>query len=294
VQQTSAIVDIGIDYISMSLKVGERNYQEWLGNGTSVLLAVSQEGNEIRQGTFQGYEGIFCAGLFCGSREDGAHIHIPGSRANDYFNQLFHPTANYSRLDIQTTVKVEPFDLEYAKHLSTLAEIANNQLPENRRRKVLLMTDNGGGRTCYIGKRTSPVFCRAYNKEATSTEECYTHCWRFEVELHNHIAKKVAHLLHSVNGKIYAHIASMVWQTYRDRGIEPPYTKDMENAALPIMKTIESDVDKRLRWLSEQVRPTVQRLLAAGYGDIVMESLGLSDRLPVENSSTALEGDYDG
>src|SRR5215216_290201 len=282
--QTTAIMDIGVDYISMSLKREERNYQEWVGNSTSTLLSVAEQGNEMRAGTFQGYEGYFCAGLFCGQRADGAHLHIPGSRANEYFNPLFHPRANYSRLDIQTTVKVEPFELDYAKQMSTLAEVANEKLPENRRRRVLLMSDNGGGRTCYIGKRTSPVFCRAYNKEATSTEEIYTHCWRFEVELHNHIAKKVAHLLHSVNGKIYANIASMVWQTYRDRGIEPPYTKTMENTALPIMKHIESDVDKRLRWLAEQVRPTVQRLLAAGYGDIVLESLGLGDRLPIENS----------
>lgn len=288
----NTLVDIGLDYLSVSLPITGKGYPQWLGAAYDALGAISQAGNEMRAGSFQGYEGIYCAGAFAGARIDGGHYHIPGAYADQYFDALFHTEAHYSRLDLQSTVRIEPFDIGLAEKEESNANEANAALPANRKRKVRLIRDSEGGRTVYVGVRTSPIYCRLYNKEAQSTDPTYTHCWRYEVELHNDSATRVAHRLRGSSGKLYELIASLVWNTFNERGIRPPYTRQQEQSTIPLPKHPQSDVDRRLKWLSEQVRPTIRKLLENVNRDIVMEALGIADRLPVENT-TAQEGSFD-
>lgn len=279
---SAIIVETGIDYLSMSLDIKNKDYAGWLNRCLRVMTVIADRGNELRYGSFQGYEGWYVAGAFYGDRTDGAHIHLPGVYADLFFSELYHQEAHYSRLDLQTTLKIEPFELMHIEREEKNAIEANERLPGNRKRLVRLVRDSNAGRTLYIGVRTSPVYCRLYNKEAKSTDEKYTHCWRYEIELHNDMATRCARRLHVSSAAIYALCASLVWQTFKDRGIEPPYTKEQEAAALPPSSTPESDIDKKLHWLSTQVKPCVQKLLIAVGYDIVSTALGLSDTLPVE------------
>jgi len=279
---TTDIVEVGVDYLSMSMPEGAVNHAEWCNKAALFISSIGNEGNELRYGGFQGYEGWYCAGCFYGVRIDGAHIHLPGSYADRAFSTLYDREAHYSRLDIQSTVRFEPFSTELAEREESNANAANNQLPGNRRRLIRLIRDSNAGRTLYVGVRTSPVYCRLYNKEAKSTSDIYTHCWRYEVETHNQVATSTASRLINSGASICALIASLVWQTFKERGIEPPYTKQQESAALPTQVRQESDIDRKLNWLSTQVRPCVLKLAQAVNRDILMEALGLADTLPVE------------
>lgn len=276
------MVETGIDYLSMSVPISSPQHAEWFNKCILHICRVQAEGNELRAGSFKGYDGYFCGKSFAGQRSDGSYLRVIGGGADSVFSELHEQDAHYSRLDIQVTCRIEPFDLNYVERCESAANSANSLLPDNRQREVSLRRDNRSGRTLYIGVRSSPVYCRIYNKESKSTDEHYTHCWRYEAELHNDMSTMIAHRLAAADKGIYAMISSLVYQTFNDRGISCPWTKEMERAALPPLKRADSDVDKKLTWLRTQVQPSVQFLLDMTSRDIVLEALGLAGTYPVE------------
>jgi hypothetical protein len=259
---------------------------EWEGACRDAIYLLSQHGNTIREGTFRGYDGHWCGGAFAGIRDEDAYVHIPGAWAGRLWGQLHREDAHYSRLDLQATVRFGTENNDYGRNAYAIAVNHNLQRPRAQQRKISGWYDSDGGYTLYIGARSSNHYCRLYNKAAASEDEVYDRCWRFEVELHNESATKAARYIYNGSKSQPRAAASTVWQYFRDRGIEPPYTRESEENAVLAIAAPTTDLERKLRWLNTQVAPTVRLLLEHSPRAIVLASLGLdgsSDRLPVEN-----------
>lgn len=284
----AGIVEAGVDYLSMSMKVDSNQYAHWCNRAFDAIMLIGDAGNITKRGSFRGYDGIWAGGAFYGRRDDGAHCHISGVWSSRLFAQLYEPSAHYSRLDVQCTVRVLPSRTDLAKEGRSLATAANEILPETRRRKITLIEGSDGGATLYIGTRNSEVFCRLYNKGAQSNEPFYEDCWRYEVEAHNDSATQAAAYIFGSNFSQGVVASSTVWQYFNKRGIQPLYTREEEITALIPNTAPATDITRKLTWLSQQVRPTVLYLRSLVPPDILEAALGYGERsapLPSEHGT---------
>jgi DNA relaxase NicK len=124
----------------------------------------------------------------------------------------------------------------------------------------------------------SEQFARIYNKDAQSKEERYKNVWRYEVQLKNVLATKTAQIFAITEYTQAQQAAVFVRQWLERRSVSAPWRAENERTALPIDTPNPSDVESRLKWLTEQVRPTIQRLHKLGLDDIILVALGIDWR----------------
>lgn len=273
----SNIVSAGVDYISATIPHTHPNAVEWYTNCTNYIETIAKQGIEAKSVKRQGYEGVSVGGSFVGVRDDGYFCTISGERAQEGFNHVYGYSPHVSRLDIQVTVRTPTRDTTTAKYARDAIIASNEALGGSRQRNATLIEDLRGGATCYIGSRSSLQFARIYNKEAESGEEQYINCWRYEVQLKNALATKTAELFKLSEYAQPMQSAVFVRQWMRKRGVRAPWKADAELHALPTAEKHNSDVETRLTWLREQVRPAIRRLLKLGLRDSILEALGLEE-----------------
>jgi hypothetical protein len=280
------VIEAGIDYLAMTMPLDDSGGTKWSTAAQSVIDLLISHGNVPRVGTFRGYEGIWCAGAFYGVRDDGQYIHVAGSFASRVYGQLYDDRAHYSRFDLQATVRFEQEDNNYGRDMYQVAKTHNAARNLRQRRRIRFFEDDTGGSTLYIGSRTSNHFCRLYNKAAQSGEPYYDRCWRYEVELHNDAATDAARYIWAGSRSQPRAAASTVWHYFKERGVQPCFTRESEeNAVLP-RAAARSDFDRKLEWLKTQVGPTVELLLEQLPANVVYEALRIgrdAQPLPVEN-----------
>lgn len=272
------IVSSGVDYISASMNFIHANAVSWYHNCIAYLETIASDGNEMRHGRRLGYEGFIVGGSFCGVRDDGYFCAISGERAQKGFDAVYSHNAHISRLDVQSTVRLPTNNAKTAMEAQRAVDSANAKLSKARQRNATLIEDLRGGATCYVGSMKGPQYARIYNKEAESGEEQYKGCWRYEVVLRNDLANKTAELCKLSDYEQPVWAAVFVRQWLRKRNVSVPYTTAAELQALPSRETHSSDVETRIKWLSEQVRPAIRRLLKLGLYDSVIEALGLEEK----------------
>jgi Replication initiation factor len=271
------IVSAGIDYISTSMPREAQNAAEWYGKCLTYLQTIARDGNELKSAKRLGYEGWSSGGSFAGERDDSYFCTISGERAQAGFTAVYSRNAHISRLDVQCTIRTDVEDTSTAIRARDAVKVSNAALGGARQRNAILIEDLKGGATCYIGSRASLQFARIYNKEAESKEEQYKNCWRYEVQLKNALATKVAEQFVMSEYNQPSHAATFVRQWIRKRGVKAPWKAEAELYALPTPEKHNSDVETRLTWLREQVQPTIRRLLKLGLRDSILVALGLSD-----------------
>jgi hypothetical protein len=100
--------------------------------------------------------------------------------------------------------------------------------------------------------------------------------WRYEVEFKADRARKVLAQLIAPEGKagFPANICSTVWQWFNERDVPPLFDSHGPTLALDLSAKVTS-ASQKLAWLSRGVRPTVKRLVSAGYEREVLHSLGI-------------------
>jgi hypothetical protein len=286
------VIEAGIDYLAMTMAGDGDDAIKWSTAAQSCIDLLINHGNVPKVGSFRGYDGVWCGGAFYGERDDGRYMHVAGSWASRLWPQLHRDQAHYSRLDLQATVQFANEDNNYARDMYEVAKAHNEARNARQRRRIRLFQDDQGGSTLYIGSRTSLHFCRLYNKAAQSGDPFYDRCWRYEVELHNSAATDAARYVWQGSRPQPRASASTVWHYYQERGITPAYTREGEDNALLPRTTPQSDIDRKLAWLKEQVGPTVELLLSQLPASIVLEALRIgrdAEPLPVENGGQESE-----
>lgn len=271
------IVSAGIDYITASMPHTNPIALEWYNSCVKHIETIARDGNTINFTKRQGYEGVSVGGSFAGVRDDGYLVNISGERAQEGFNTVYRYSPHVSRLDVQCTFQSGNGDPHTAVNAQRAVATANVKLSSAAQRDATLIQSLSGGATCYVCSKKSEQFARIYDKGAESGEERYSNCWRYEVQLKNKLATNTATLFRLSEYAQPNQAAVFVRQWLRKRGVAVPWSAEAELHALPSDTSSPSDVETRLRWLHDQVRPALRRLIKLGLRDSILIALGLTE-----------------
>jgi DNA relaxase NicK len=220
-----------------------------------------------------GFDGWECAGCFIGSNDEMHYAQFAGKHADGAYHMIEHPKVHISRIDLQVTVQ---YDIELPKEGRFQYAYAirhNKGLPEHRRRKINLFAGSDGGDTVYVGSPTSDVRGRLYNKSAQSGEKAYERSWRYEVVYRNTYAAVVFRRVIDSGDASASVISQNVTQWYGERGINILGVRSDGADTISPVKAASTDVERKLRWIKNQVIPTIRKLAEMGYAEELMETI---------------------
>lgn len=222
-----------------------------------------------------GYYGEQIGKAAWGRSNQGLYLEVTGGWA-DRVAELRLPYDGVPRVDVQVTLwydRPQPMIAQhcskalYARYLGMGASGARPRLVDGF----------GAGDTCYSGSRNSSKFVRIYDKDAESAHDgAWRHAWRFEVQHANEAAKAV---WPEPFGEVPApeYWCSVVVRTLQERGVVLPTNLPAAAQRMVPPPQMTTDEERRLAWLHGQVRPAIDKLLAAGVSlDQVKDALGIT------------------
>lgn len=268
----------GVDWLSATVMREEHGSDGWYAIAQSCVMAVHREGNTLENRSLMGFRGLKAGGCFVGENEHRYYCQLSGEYADRFFEMLDRHQPHYSRIDLQVTVKYQHEQDSIAKDVYYDFISANSVLPEGRRRKGHLIVGSDGGDTVYLGAPSSRQRCRIYNKAKQSEREAYERCWRYEVVFRDELAREWADMRRSNNSSVAWCCVETVGQWLEARGIAVPFRFTGSVEVLPKLRTLPTDVERKLEWLRTQVRPTIAYLLELGFESIILEYLGIALR----------------
>lgn len=268
-------VRAGVDWITMTLPHAANEGAWWLGGMLTHLRQECAPEHIVKQYRLQGYDGWGSGGCFVGEREDGFMGQFSGSFADDAFFKFHRRDCHVSRIDLRVDVKYRIMPQTVARKGYTSAIRANDELPASRRRKIYLVMGSDGGDTLYVGAPSSEQRGRLYNKEIQSEDPIYGRTWRYEVVYRNDSAAAVCNTVKAHEESDFDVIRSIVASWYGNRGIATRHFGTGKIIAVPLARTIPSDLEKRLVWLRTQVAPALRFIQEAGATNEMLEALGI-------------------
>jgi DNA relaxase NicK len=279
-----ALVDMSVDYVTITAKT-PHTCNHLLNLGYEVSYYEQSVNREVEKGAaLHGYRGKSIGKLFYGEREDGIMVRASGSLANVLMVGVgtWGKLCSFPRVDIQATGKLEWDNRWYAQQAAQKARNASAGKAKGRQSIVALYDGDVRGSTCSIGSRNSARYLRLYDKTRESSTPVDSNLWRWEVEYKKPLANQIAARLIDSQGNPQ-YIAAQVYGEFSMKGVTPPWEANQAIEAARIGVPL-STVERNLRWLRTNVRPTIERLLAMGYTEEVMCALGLQGSGPEDNT----------
>lgn len=263
-------VSSGVDYLTCTYR-GAELYKPLQILLDEIVHSEYQSGSKIKPWGFAGYKGWHCGGVQCGDREDGWCVRLSGEVARLNWWDFYCDCDNVTRLDCQVTVRFE--DNPTAQVLRHEREAKRYKKKHKCKWEARWIGSTTGGRTLYIGSRSSLQFMRIYNKWIESKQEWYRGCVRYETQFNGILSSLHAQ---SLSGKLTVQeaCAAKCSEFMTNHGVSRQFAaNDMSHVCAP---AVDKNYDKSLRWLTNQVRPTVQHLIELGMAGEVYNALGLS------------------
>lgn len=212
-----------------------------------------------------GYSGVAFEGVRYGLRNEEAIVMLSGPRCGELWPKVAPYRNKCTRIDLAVTIDLQSQCTEVATN-------AYNAVVDSGNVRGSFVTSSRGGRTCYIGSRTSQFFARLYDKGAEEGMEPGW-IWRYEVECKKPASEAVVQRLLSTSDP-GEWIGSYVAVFFSARGVTPLWEVANTQCAIEIGAHVTSD-EKALNWLRTGVKPTVGRLIINGREDEVRNALGL-------------------
>jgi DNA relaxase NicK len=201
------------------------------------------------------------------------YAQFAGKYANDAYPMIEHTKVHVSRIDLQITVQYSIELLKEGKFQYARAIRHNKGLPEHKRRKINLFLGSDGGDTVYLGSPTSEVRGRLYNKDKQSGEQAYQRSWRYEVVYRNKRADSVFRRVSNSGDATARVICDEVVNWWAERGVNVlDVERNAGNTSAP-PKEPRTDVARKLRWIKNQVVPTIRKLAEMGYAEELMQQI---------------------
>lgn len=278
----------GVDWITVTTSEEEHGAALY-----SLFLAYAKsarnKSNLVESWQDRHYVGQQTEGIVWGYSQinKGYIMRATGAAADVLWQEMYQASQRVTRLDLQSTVilpRAEP-DYVATRHAAALAARGEKKIP-----KIDLYDGSDGADTLYIGSRYSAFFGRLYDKarEANLGDWSLDRVFRYEVQITKHngdFGTEVARQLHEMaeDGKsITAAIRRFLNDWFSDR--YTPTDIPVQNGTelkLPVYVPQTSN-QKRLEWLHKQVRPTLQKLMAAGLAVEALEALSIDQRRLLE------------
>ncbi len=264
-------VTAGVDWISATLGREEIDNQTWLYDAIHALERIAMTGNVYKRRSLLGFDGWESGGCFVGSNEKMHYAQFAGHWAQDAYTYLEHPKVHISRIDLQVTVQYSEELLKEGRYQYASAIRYNKALPTFRQRKIHLFAGSDGGDTVYVGSPSSDARGRIYNKDKQSGESAFKRSWRYEAVYRNQNAANVFRGIISADNALATTIPKTVIEFYRERGVNILGLERIGGNVIEMARAAPSDVDRKLRWVKNQVVPTIRKLAEMGYAEELME-----------------------
>lgn len=266
----------GVDWLSCTVRGATA--KERVSEAVHAMMQVEiDEGARPRLWTNYGYEGWYIKGLRWGRRQQDDLLSLSGEYARDNWEFFIPLASNVSRVDLQVSCKLRDSDAELAARI--YVAIRDRARVHPLARTYTLVTSVSGGDTLYVGRRSSVQMGRMYDKGLQSKEKQFENSWRYEVEYKGQLAGKIANLLKISEGAS-KDVCALVHTWFEQRLVSPIFEAHSPHLEVAISKRRTSD-EALLAWLSQQVAPSVRRLLGRGKGAEVKAALGLDGpRIP--------------
>lgn len=242
----------------------------------AAMEKLATEHGQWRDFKLQGYKGQTCGPISAGFNGDNFIIRISGKVADEV--EILIPsfaTCKPTRVDYQVTIQLEKPEKNLASRSFAIMEKSNGL--QGPKRFLAFFTSNSD--TLYVGKRTSPVMLRLYDKTpdinlANETKHQPGSFWRYEVEYKRQ----------------YARAAFDTWlaSTNRTELIKDTVLAEFSKRNAPGFDLVQDygvalkayipppTIDSNLKWLKSTVRPVFQRLVSSGLEREALMALGQS------------------
>lgn len=269
----SRIIDVGVDWLTLVSSKEVENHDLALAGWYEAFNLARHRSGLVDDAHVLGYAGIKTENMFVGTRFDGAMMRVSGPLAKESFLSLPYKLASVTRLDLQVTVNWEGTGAHPCRLAAIHAQSANELLPSSRQRNIQETHDNAQGYTTYIGSRQSGSFSRVYHKSAQDPDAYGPNAYRYEVQFNKDTAMKVLEALHEHQENLESAITTIVWDWHERRGIIPVFRRSEERVIVARDTLPATELDKKLGWLYNQVRPSVEGLIEQGLGEEVFIAL---------------------
>lgn len=256
-----------VDYLTVTTKTSEES-MAMIDQLYKLLTPefVTRETN--KPWSFKGFHGRSYPGVRFGLREDAAIIMLSGPFAALFWGQISPYRSKCTRIDLAVTVTLPLADTQVAQRAYMLGG-------EARARNLTFVSNSRGGSTTYLGSRFSETYARLYDKSAERGDEPGK-VWRYEVETKKPKSEAyLSELLRQNSPSLW--IAAYVHTYFLTRGIVPLFSASNIDTAIEIEARVTSK-DKQLAWLAGQVKPTVAKLIIAGFEEDARLALGLMNK----------------
>lgn len=267
------LIQTGVDYVTATTTTtdGRERYDFWAHQWLNEELAA---GNECREWSGHGYSGLAAGSVQYGRYGDSTLVRVSGRDADVKARQLIRLATNVSRIDFESTVRLNRDEKGLASHFERRARAHKGK--HVKAFEVELRRNDVRGETLYLGRRQSERLLRVYNKHAESKHPFYERCWRAEVQYGGKLAYlRALHWSESPADSMFCH--KTVELEMRRRGLPWLRLPERSHLVLKVVPVKMPTTDERsLEWLRSQVRPTVVKLLDHGKLVDVLKALGLN------------------
>lgn len=264
------VVDCGCDWLTSTYKEPELRLMAERRANALVQVEVDA-GGIARPWGFHGFEGITAGHTDVGWRDETLLVQLRSETARQHWEKFYELASNVSRFDVQCTTRSNRGSHERVAELWEVARTWANE--REGRPEWRIHAGARHGITIETGKPKSDRRGRIYDKHAESKADHYRLSVRHEVQNRNKWAKAVAHMVHSTRYPQSA-IAGYLHRFFGKRGISPDIpTGGFETIVFFASAT---DLDKKLRWMTTQVGPTLRLLVHRGRGAQVLRGCGLT------------------
>jgi hypothetical protein len=265
------IQSVGVDWLTVTASEGKQRdlLREY---GIELMMADAKAGNRVYPFRLRGYEGGSTKSVQVGERGPSVLVRLMGIKADSEWEELLALAQGCSRIDLQVSVRQEPFDKDLA--IRTWQEAKHLADAEGKPPQYDLYARKNAGSTLYIGDRASRYFARMYDRWAKTKQDDDLGVWRYEVEAKRERAAQVAATLPRgdqalpwAKGFVYGHFAT--------RGVSPIFAHDTP-ISLPPLHEEPTDADRSIAYLGRVARPVLERLSSWGRLADGLRALGPS------------------
>lgn len=242
----------------------------------AAMEKLVTEHGQWRDFNLQGYKGQTCGPISAGFNGDNFIIRISGKSADEVETLIpSFASCKPTRVDYQVTIQLEKPDKALASRAFGIMEKSNGL--QGPKRFLAFFTSNSD--TLYVGKRTSPVMLRLYDKTpdvniANRTKYAPGSFWRYEVEYKRQYAT-VAFETWRISPNRTELIKDTVASEFLKRNA--PFNGSVQEYGTALKAYLApTTVNSNLKWLKSTVRPVFQRLVSSGLEKEALMALGQS------------------
>jgi Replication initiation factor len=252
---TTEVVQVGVDWITVSAERGPK--AELLNEYGARLIGLEQgRAQRVYEASSHGLAGLRTRHAGWLWNLDRVVVELHEHLAHDQWADAAELSDNCSRLDVEVTVRQEPFDRQLA--IREWDDSLHRRTEVGKEPYYDLYARRRGGNTLYIGTGASRYKARLYDKGRESRSPVYKDCWRYEVQARRERAVQMAERLRE-SADVDADVVGLVHQHFASRGVVPIFDPRAVATLRPLPRPA-SDAERSLAWLESAWKPTIERL----------------------------------